>query len=296
MLLSDDEKRMYAGEQGPAVQKAMDLLVRYGEALGAERLVDTQNVCGANVFTPRQRELGGDSEDAAFSRLSLDSDEIVEMPHVKVFSCQLIGPMDREEWTTQGVSDDVHAEITESMEYNARHGVHLMNTCTPYQVGQRAGEGRALRVDGVVGGVYCNSVLGARTNAEGRESTSAAMLTGKIPDWGFHLDEYRFGTHRIDVEVPVETSMDWGMLGYFIGEAVEEHDAGARRAGHAHAGPAQAQALRRGRRLVRRRRAVPHGRASRRRRRRIEAAFGPNTPAETLHVRRGGAATRSTRR
>ena len=33
--------------------------------------------------------------------------------------------------------------------------------------------------------VYCNSVIGARTNTEGRESTSAAMLTGKIPDWGF---------------------------------------------------------------------------------------------------------------
>jgi hypothetical protein len=92
----------------------MDLLVRYGEALGAERLVDTQNVCGANVFTPRQRKLGGDSADAAFSRLALDSDEIVEMPPVKVFSCQLIGPMNREEWATQGVSADDHAEITES--------------------------------------------------------------------------------------------------------------------------------------------------------------------------------------
>lgn len=96
MLLSDDEERMLAGEEGPAVQKAMDLLVRYGEALGAERLVDTQNVCGANIFTPRQRALGGDSADAAFSRLSLDSDEVVEMPRVKVFSCQLIGPMDRD--------------------------------------------------------------------------------------------------------------------------------------------------------------------------------------------------------
>jgi predicted aconitase len=131
VLLNDDEKRMYAGDHGPAVQKGMDLLVRYGEALGAERLVETQNVCGANVFTPRRRALGGDSEDAAFSPLSLDSDEIVEMPQVKVFSCQLIGPMDREEWTTQGVSDDAHAEMTESMDHSARHGVHLMNTCTP---------------------------------------------------------------------------------------------------------------------------------------------------------------------
>ena len=70
--------------------------------------------------------------------------------------------------------------------------------------------------------VYCNSVLGARTNTEGRESTSAAMITGKIPDWGFHRDEYRFATHRIDVEVPVESLMDWGMLGYFVGDVVGE--------------------------------------------------------------------------
>jgi hypothetical protein len=71
--------------------------------------------------------------------------------------------------------------------------------------------------------IYCNSVLGARTNCEGRESTSAAMLTGKIPDWGLHRDECRFATHRVDVEVDVESIMDWGMLGYFVGEAVLEN-------------------------------------------------------------------------
>jgi len=70
--------------------------------------------------------------------------------------------------------------------------------------------------------VYCNSVIGARTNTEGRESTSAAMLTGKIPDWGLHRAEYRRGTHLIEVETPVESVMDWGMLGYFIGDALQE--------------------------------------------------------------------------
>jgi hypothetical protein len=71
--------------------------------------------------------------------------------------------------------------------------------------------------------VFCNSVLGARTNTEGRESTSAAMVTGKIPDFGFHQDDYRRGTHRIEVEVPVSSVFDWGMLGYFIGDAVQEN-------------------------------------------------------------------------
>ncbi len=279
---------MYAGEQGPAVQKAMDLLVRYGEALGAERLVDTQNVCGANVFTPRQRELGGDSEDAAFSRLSLDSDEIVEMPHVKVFSCQLIGPMDREEWTTQGVSDDVHAEITESMEYNARHGVHLMNTCTPYQVGNVPVKGEICAWMESSAVIYINSVLGARSNVEGRESTAAAMLTGKIPHWGFHLDENRFGTHRIDVELPGRDLAGLGDARLLHRRGGRGEGAGVRR-DHPHAGPAQAQALRRGRRIVRWRRDVPHaGRDARRRARsrRHSARTRRSRPSRT--ARRNG--------
>ena len=48
------------------------------------------------------------------------------------------------------------------------------------------------------------------------------MLTGKIPDWGFHKTEHRFGTHRINVDVSVESVMDWGMLGYFVGDVVQE--------------------------------------------------------------------------
>src|ERR1700680_3562949 len=70
---------------------------------------------------------------------------------------------------------------------------------------------------------FVNSVIGARTNTEGRESTSVAMLTGKIPDWGFHRDERRHGTHLVQVDVPVESVMDWGLLGYFIGDAVQEN-------------------------------------------------------------------------
>jgi Uncharacterized conserved protein len=70
--------------------------------------------------------------------------------------------------------------------------------------------------------VYVNSVLGARTNVEGRESTGAAMLTGKIPYWGFHLEENRFGSHLVQVREQVVSSMEWGLLGYYVGEVVQE--------------------------------------------------------------------------
>jgi predicted aconitase len=100
--------------------------------------------------------------------------------------------------------------------------VQILKTCTPYLAGNvpAMGDHCAWMESSAV--VYCNSVIGARTNTEGRESTSAAMLTGKIPDWGFHRDENRFGSHLIEVDFPIESVMDWGMLGYFVGDAVQE--------------------------------------------------------------------------
>ena len=46
MQLTDSEKSMLDGRDGKAKQKAMELLVRYAEALGCERFVDTTNVAG----------------------------------------------------------------------------------------------------------------------------------------------------------------------------------------------------------------------------------------------------------
>lgn len=222
MKLTDDERRMLDGGEGPAVQAAMDLLVRYGEVLGAERMVGTDNVCGANIFGPYQAGLAGGAGDATFAEFGLDSPGGFEIPAVKAHSCQLIGPMDTVEWRTQGVSPEVHDAIVDSESYSGRHGIHLMNTCTPYQVGNVPvrGEHCAWMESSAV--VYINSVLGAMSNCEGRESTAAAMLTGRIPYWGLHLPENRHATVRIDVTAEVATPMDWGLLGYFVGAAVGE--------------------------------------------------------------------------
>ena len=47
-------------------------------------------------------------------------------------------------------------------------------------------------------------------------------MTGKIPDWGLHREENRFASHHIRVDVEVDSLMDWGMLGYFVGATVQE--------------------------------------------------------------------------
>src|SRR5215475_897965 len=227
LKLTDSEKEFLDGKRGRAQQKAMDLLVRYAEALGAERFVDTNNVCGvpgsANPFLQNYYKDKSTSEyDAIFSYFDLDSDELVEAPPALVSTCCLQGGADPDNWETLGTKPQVFNIYKDREQFAADRGVRILKTCTPYVVGNtpRPGEHCAWMESSAV--VCCNSVLGARTNTEGRESTSAAMLTGKIPDWGFHRDEYRYGTHRIEVDVAVESVFDWGMLGYFVGEAVEE--------------------------------------------------------------------------
>jgi predicted aconitase len=228
LILTDPEKAFLDGAHGKAKQKAMELLVRYAEALGADRFVDTNNVAGvpgsANPFLQNYfKDKGTTGRDAIFSYFDLDADELLEAPQALVQTCCLQGGADPDNWETLGTRPEVFQIYKDREDFAASHGVKILKTCTPYVVGNtpEKGEHCAWMESSAV--VYCNSVLGARTNTEGRESTSAAMLTGKIPDWGFHRTEYRFGTHRIDVEVPVESVMDWGMLGYFVGEAVQEH-------------------------------------------------------------------------
>jgi predicted aconitase len=229
--LTDAEQAMLDGRLGKAVQKAMDLLVRYANALGAERFVETRNVAGvpgsASPFVQQYyaRYYDGDrttAGDAIFSLFDLDADEIVEIPPAVVPTSLLQGGADPRHWQTLGVPVEVFRSYEEREAFAARHGVEVLKTCTPYLAGNEPARGEHCAWMESSAVIYCNAVLGARTNTEGRESTSAAMLTGRIPDWGLHRDEHRFGTHRIRVDVPVASVMDWGMLGYFVGDVVQE--------------------------------------------------------------------------
>ena len=112
MKLTDSEKAMLDGRKGKATQKAMELLVRYAEALGAERFVDTNNVAGvpgsANPFLQNYYKDKGSSEyDAIFSYFDLDSDELVEAPQALVQTCCLQGGADPDHWETLGTKPEV---------------------------------------------------------------------------------------------------------------------------------------------------------------------------------------------
>ncbi len=67
----------------------------------------------------------------------------------------------------------------------ADHGIQIMKTCTPYLAGNVPvkGEHCAWMESSAV--VFCNSVIGGRTNTEGRESTSVSHADRLRPRLGF---------------------------------------------------------------------------------------------------------------
>jgi predicted aconitase len=215
MFLTDDEKRMRDGAEGAAVAAAMDLLIRYGAALDAERLCEVRNVAGTMTQpSPVKAKLVKEGGwDKAFAVINLDSDENLEIPSMRVPTCQLQHGFGADSagvvpYPKQNIELQASAES-----FYGRHGVNILATCTPYQVGNIPvrGEHCAWMESSAV--IYANSVLGARTNCEGVASTGAASLTGKVPCWGNHRDENRY-----------EGFQDWGMLGYFAGGvAGEDH-------------------------------------------------------------------------
>jgi hypothetical protein len=124
--LTDAEQAMLEGDSGAATQKAMELLIRYADALGAERFVETNNVAGVPGSAPQwikdyYKEDGGDYR-AVFSRFDLDSDEVVDVPRMNAFSCHLQGGMDPMLWQEQGMTEAAHDNFVADEASVADHG------------------------------------------------------------------------------------------------------------------------------------------------------------------------------
>lgn len=222
--LTNDDKFMRDGGEGDAVAAAMDLLVRYGEALGAEHLCSVRNVAGTMTQpSPVKKQLvdeGGWAK--SYAVINLDCDDEVELPRMKVPTCQLQSGFGPDSIGTVPYPPQNVELQTSGESYFGAHGVNILSTCTPYQVGNLPVRGEHVAWMESSAVVYANSVLGARTNCEGTASTGAASLTGRLPCWGNHHDEHRYGDTLIETQVAVDDIHEWGLLGYFVGDVVQE--------------------------------------------------------------------------
>ena len=216
--LARDEQEMLDGKYGRAQQRAMEILVQYADALGAERFVDTNNVHLFVGFHPYPEVIEILDGDELASKFLLDTDEKIIVDQVKAFNTTHIWAMDLDRWQVMGAPESLHQLMESIRAYSIRTGISLSATCTPYQVGNVPTKGEHCAWTESSAVPFCNAVLGGRTNTEAAHSAFPAALTGKIPLWGYHLEENRRGTHLIQVEIDVSGVMDWYLLGYYAGE------------------------------------------------------------------------------
>ena len=83
--------------------------------------------------------------------------------------------------------------------------------------------GEACGYSGTPSVVYMNSLVGARCNFEAGPSSLAALFTGRVPRYGFHLDSARLATHRYRVEFEPLDITEWGALGAIIGRELNSY-------------------------------------------------------------------------
>ncbi|WNJ92621.1 aconitase X catalytic domain-containing protein [Bosea sp. 685] len=96
-------------------------------------------------------------------------------------------------------------------------------TCAPYQAGHRPAVGTDVAWGESNAVIFCNSVLGARTNRYGDFLDIACAIAGCAPDYGLHRPENRVASLLIDVSGLSSTlrSSDvfYPVLGTYLGRA-----------------------------------------------------------------------------
>lgn len=198
---------MLDGRRGEAVREAIAYQLEIGKFWGAERFIPITN---AHVM--------GDIEvmgDAGLNYLKGISERRARcrVPITTNARCMDFAFAER-----LG-QDPVEARKEQMIiELMRKLNVVTTDTCINYQAVYQPhlGEHVAWGDTGTV--IYANSVFGARTNFEGGPSALAAAVTGRTPEYGFHLDRHRKGTISVRLTARLDDVADWGAVGKIIGE------------------------------------------------------------------------------
>jgi predicted aconitase len=206
MYLSRDEEEALAGEQGPGMQRAMELLVALGRIYDADRLVP---ITSAHLSGVSFKTIG----EGGLEFL----EEMSKDARVKVRTTLNPAGMDRSRWAEMGVEESFAKKQIAIIDAYERMGVTTNCTCTPYITGNAPKSGEAVAWAESSALSYVNSVLGATTNREGGPGALAAAIIGKTPHYGLHLLENRRPTVIIEAEVLDEIT-DYSLLGHVVGQ------------------------------------------------------------------------------
>lgn len=207
MYLSSIEEKMIKGEFGAAKALALKVVVKVGESLGAQELVEVghAHISGISYFNI------GDAGLEFIEDLVLGggSVEVFTSANPYMVMSDYLGAVHG------GGVVDKQLRIIKALN---KLGVKFY-TCAPYNVRPpRLGEHLAWAESNAV--LYSNTVLGALSNKEGGPLALLAAITGRTHKSGVHLLSNR--KPKVLVSVVGVSESELGFLGLMIGELVGE--------------------------------------------------------------------------
>lgn len=208
VTLSDLDRDLLAGAHGPAAAFAMRLMVRFADAVGAERFIDAEAAhidgclyLGAVSLDYVERFVGLGGRVRVPTTLNVGS---VDLIHPELF----IG------------APEVGSAGARLMRAHEALGCVPTFTCAPYQTLFRPRFGAQIAWAESNAIVFANSVLGARTNRYGDFIDLAAAMTGRVPLYGLHLTENRRARVLVTVTGVPEDWDEPGLAAVAVGHIV----------------------------------------------------------------------------
>ena len=211
MHLSPEEQDMLDGKYGRAVRKSMEILVALGTIYQAKRLIPVSSVQISGVSYDNLGDAG----------LTFLAEMAEGGGRARVLTTLNPAGMDVENWQSMGITEEFAYNQMRILEAFARMGVITTCSCTPYLVGNLPHYGEHIAWAESSAVCYANSILGARSNREGGPSALAASLTGRVPEYGYHLVENRYPSITVQVEAQLSENRDFGALGIVVGRKCE---------------------------------------------------------------------------
>lgn len=210
MYLTKEEERMLSGEYGEAVREAMRILVTLGDAFDAEHMIPISSV----------HNTMGSVASAGDSALEYLQEMIRKGARFRVSTTVNNASIDLNGWRNLGFPEELAVkQFKFTAAWQALGGV-TCHTCTPYLVGNIPSKGDHVSWGEVSAITFVNSVIGARTNREGGYTSLASSIAGRVPLYGYHLDENRRGNVLVEVKAQLKTVSDFGALSYHVGTMV----------------------------------------------------------------------------
>jgi predicted aconitase len=208
--LSEFDRSALTGAIGPGAQMAMSIIVRMGEVLQAERLIDiTQAHIDSTIYL-------GEAGLEFAERLA------GHRAKVRVPTTLNVSAVDENGWREWAVPADWAERARRQMNAYQSMGCVPTWTCAPYQTehaprfGQQIAWGESNAI------VFANSVIGARTERYPDLLDICAAITGRVPAVGLHLTENRAGDVLVRlVDIPAGLQADdsfYPVLGHLLGK------------------------------------------------------------------------------